>query len=206
MGTCPHDGKFYTSGNFEGKHEYNPSCNLCKAHGSYSLIGKDGKEYTFYNASYEMDLIDFIAGWETLSLTRNKDGTIGFGYTIFSNDKLLYDITGSYNPSNITERQAYMLLMATVQKHEIALYSKYSSDILGMTLHQKNAVLDYSYNVGNAKPIITNLRKMDDYTAWTSTGISGRDKNGNLVVMSGLVKRRKADYNIFAYGIYDSAH
>lgn len=42
-GTCPHDGKAYPYGNFEGMFQYNPNCPKCASHGSYTLMGKDGK-------------------------------------------------------------------------------------------------------------------------------------------------------------------
>jgi len=60
MGTCPHDFEFYTSGNFEGQHKYNPDCRKCKNHGDYTLTGKDGIEYTFYNSSYELELMGIV--------------------------------------------------------------------------------------------------------------------------------------------------
>ena len=41
-GDCPHDGKFYTSGVFEGQFEYNPNCTLCAMHGEFILIGPSG--------------------------------------------------------------------------------------------------------------------------------------------------------------------
>ena len=50
-GTCPHDGKVYQDGNFEGLPQYNPNCGKCASHGSYSLIGKDGKSYGFRDTS-----------------------------------------------------------------------------------------------------------------------------------------------------------
>ena len=48
-GACPHDGRFYTSGPFEGQFEYNPGCELCAAHGEFWVSDKLGNHYDLTN-------------------------------------------------------------------------------------------------------------------------------------------------------------
>ena len=44
-GTCSHDGRFYTSGPFEGQFEYNPDCYLCAMHGEFWISDCNGTMY-----------------------------------------------------------------------------------------------------------------------------------------------------------------
>ncbi len=66
-GACPHDGRFYTSGPFEGQFEYNPNCKLCAAHGEFYLVSPIG---TLVNLALSQDqkvLIATIAAEATVT-------------------------------------------------------------------------------------------------------------------------------------------
>ena len=76
-----------------------------------------------------------------------------------------------------------------------------------MTLDQRYALISFSYNHGNVNTICANIFSCDDlHKAWTTAAVRGKNKDGEKVVLNGLVKRREAEYKIYVYGIYDSAH
>ena len=142
--------------------------------------------YVDYSVCDEyVKLMNFIAGWESLTdhlhSDMENDLSIGYGHKLNGDkDEIVYRATGSFKPQTVTQTQAELILLMDISVH---------------IQRTKNTII---------KNIINST---DPYVAFTTTHVRYRDKHtGQIIVSTGLVNRRIAEYNIFMYGIYNSIH
>ena len=158
-------------------------------------------------------LMNFIAGWESLTdhlhSDMENDLSIGYGHKLNGDkDDIVYRATGSYKPQTVTQTQAELILLMDISVHIQRTKNTLRNYGLNWNVNQINAVASVSYNHGNPNTIIKNIiNTTDPYLAFTTTHVRYRDKyTGQIVVSAGLLKRRIAEFNIYAYGIYNSTH
>ncbi|RZM71437.1 hypothetical protein C3B51_22725 [Pseudoalteromonas rubra] len=149
-------------------------------------------------------VVDFIKGWEGFKASPykvlNSDGeptgkwTVGYGHEI-SNEEYL---SGSYN--NITEERAMGLLMSDIAAAEVRV-NRFISINGGTTLNQNqyDALVSLSMNSGYIERF-PNLSSNFSQANHGGVAFEFLDiTNGGL---SGLVKRRAAEYNMYLNGDY----
>ena len=170
--------------------------------------------YVDYSVCDEyVKLMNFIAGWESLTdhlhSDMENDLSIGYGHKLNGDkDEIVYRATGSFKPQTVTQTQAELILLMDISVHIQRTKNTIKNYGLNWNTNQINAVASVSYNHGNPNTIIKNIiNSTDPYVAFTTTHVRYRDKHtGQIIVSTGLVNRRIAEYNIFMYGIYNSIH
>ncbi len=177
-----------------------------------------GREYTFNddcaiveNASLVSDdCVNFIKGYEGLSLEPYYDGTgytdaqltIGYGTTKAS-------IPEAFENTPITEEQACYYLKLEITKMAKIIKADLDSKGVSLSQSQQDGLYSFAYNCGELallnsslyRYIVNGGRDADTiqsyFCMWNKAG---------GVELAGLKARRVAESNIFNNGVYDSTH
>lgn len=141
------------------------------------------------------DEVAFLTGAKTFKSYLCPSGhlTIGWGHTG----------ADVHKDQVITREKADELFNKDLSAFEDALNRKMAENNIKLTQGQFDALIDISYNLGSSRFFKTTLWKKvvnrdlagaaDEFPKLNKA----RDKNGNLVVLSGLTKRRKAERELF---------
>lgn len=169
-------------------------------HISHPLDGYIYKLYTQVSqtpSTVSENLIKFTASWEGFSATPYQDAggnwTVGFG-----------ECTYNKKPEPVTYQQALEMLTTTL--NSLAQQISNSLGQYNLTQYQLDALVDFSYNLGfNAlmeSDLVANLETCDnnsiikgDFTAWSYC--DGEE-------LYGLLRRRKAEYQMFLFAEYNN--
>lgn len=140
------------------------------------------------------DCIKLIKKFEGLSLKPYlcpaKIPTIGYGSTKYADGKRV-----TLADRNITEQEAEELLRTTLKSYENGVNSVVEVEL---TQNQFDALVDFSYNLGNmAFKESTLLKYINDNNFYMASGEFKRWVKSKGVVLPGLVKRRKAEMDLF---------
>lgn len=147
--------------------------------------------------------IDFIKGWEKLGLSRYDDSegfcTVGWGHLIARKSCSSFGDDGPYK-DGITREAADALFVRDVGRTESIVKSRV---LVPMYQHEYDALVSLIFNLGGfdkCPKLLSNLNTKnysgccDEFSDITNHGVSG------------LVKRRKAEMDIFRHKKYDSTH
>lgn len=123
--------------------------------------------------------------------------TIGWGHTG----------ADVHKDQEITREQADEIFNRDLAVFEGALNREMSKSEIKLTQWQFDALVDFFYTLGSAKALKSTLWKKvvnndiagaaDEFFKWNKA----HDENGNLIVLSGLTKRRRAERKMFLGGI-----
>lgn len=147
--------------------------------------------------------IDFIKGWEKLGLSRYDDSegfcTVGWGHLIARKSCSSFGEDGPYK-DGLTREAADALFVRDVGRTESIVKSRV---LVPMYQHEYDALVSLIFNLGGfdkCPKLLSNLNTKnysgccDEFSDITNHGVSG------------LVKRRKAEMDIFRHKKYDSTH
>jgi lysozyme len=152
--------------------------------------------------------VGFIKGWEGWNGKYDKEsgkwlpkddgfgnGTIGWGH----NCGKCEDFKGG-----ITKEQGDALLKKDLGQFEKAVNG------LGAKLSQPqfDALVSFAFNVRSfaGSGLFSNVASGAAVTKGNFTDYGHARKNGKLVEVPGLIKRRASEYNLYSNGVYDSRH
>jgi GH24 family phage-related lysozyme (muramidase) len=152
--------------------------------------------------------VAFIKGWEAWNgtvdkktgLTYAKDdgfgnGTIGWGHKCAA----CADFTGG-----ITKAQGDALLTKDLGSFEGAVNG------LGANLSQQqfDGLVAFAFNVRNfgGSTLFSNVASGSPVTEGNFTAYGNAHKNGVLVHVPSIYRRRESEWNVYANGVYDSSH
>ena len=180
-----------------------PSGLCAEAHGGYYYCTNPNcpiliayyKESIKIRGTTSQQGVSFIEGYESFYPNVYDDGfgnaTIGYGTLT----------TWSAYIDGISEYEAEQLLRQELNEHE-RLVRVYSSEAnIAWDANEFDALVSLSYNTGaNKTPINMLASGMDPYEVF------GMYNKANGQAVLGLTKRRKAEADIFAHGIYNSDH
>lgn len=150
--------------------------------------------------------VDFIKGWEQLGLKPYDDSegycTVGWGHliakkscTALANDPALKPFKGG-----VTQAQADAMMREDIQQTEDIVKARVQ---VPMFQQEYDALVSLIFNLGGFSKCPKLLSKLNtrDYSGCCDEFAD--ITNGGT---SGLVKRRKAEMNIFRNNVYDSSH
>lgn len=172
------------------------------------------------------ELITFIAGWETpeyndlsintftVKVDMEGDLYVGPGIKICSGssggNSWYPDITGeTIYPGQTFTRDIVDKIYLRVIDSKRKIVKKVEAELgIILTQCQEDAMTSFAYNMCDAEAEVRNCLvaygKNKNLEAFKNLFLQYNKSNG--VVLGGLVKRREAEYNMFAKGIYDSTH
>ena len=136
--------------------------------------------------------IDFIKRFEGLILhpylcSAGKP-TIGYGSTFYPNGR---KVTLLDNP--ITKQEAEVLLIDTLKPFETKINSRIAAPL---TQNQFDALVSHTFNTGGSETLFRLINQQADISLiedwWTTRYITA-----NKVVLPGLVRRRKEEFELF---------
>lgn len=149
------------------------------------------------SARYRMSVegTRFLAAWEGLRTEVYLDvagyPTIGVGHLI---------VDGEDFSKGITERQALELLSEDLKVYEEAV----SRNVLvNLQVHESDALISWTFNLG--EPNLrrsTMLKRINEGLFESAAAELLRWNKAGGVVVNGLARRRKAEYELFLNGIY----
>ena len=169
----------------------------------------DGKYYSFDENCYWIENnglstegAKFIENWEGFSSTWEDVGdgyqTIGIGTATSGNlGKQLYNS----GVESCTHEQAYQWLIQECQ----GCYNAIKDKVNNLSKNQTDALISMAYNIGEGGLLGSTLFKnicngVTDKDTIYSNFLAWSKWNGKT--WEGLLKRRKAEYNLFMYGDY----
>jgi len=159
--------------------------------------------------------IDFLKGYESEVKKNGKHVlydddlgfcTIGYGHLV-NGKKSCKNIANKYKnkyKNGLSDTKAKDLLKEDIESRERAVNKKVKKPICQQEF---DALLSLYYNIPmafNKKYKLINKLNKGDYDGAKKEFASWRKGGGK--VLSGLVKRRKAEMKMFECGIYDSSH
>ena len=147
-------------------------------------------------------LVEFICGYEAFHPTVYDDGygnpTIAFGHLVKEGEKF----------GTLTRAEGLDLFARDIAGYE-SQTTKWANEIgIVWDQNQYDAFVSLTYNSWSSSETVMKkiVGGMDPFDAFGLI-VNVKNKNTGLVEVSpGLVKRRKAEANIFVYGIYNSSH
>ena len=151
------------------------------------------------------DLLEFIKRWEGLKLKSSGDPVVGTSGGVYKVYDVGYGhvIPSSSHPLTITRGEADLLLLG-----DVVMIAGEVDDMVTVPVlpHERDSLLTLGYNIGvNALRRSTLLEKLNsqDYEG-AATEFRKWNKAGGKMVM-GLIKRRKAEEEMFRWGAYDGS-
>lgn len=150
--------------------------------------------------------IDFIKGWEKVGLKPYDDSegycTVGWGHLIAKKNcsELINEPSLKPFKGGITQATADILMKEDIQQTEDAVKARVQVPLFQQ---EYDALVSLIFNLGGFKKCPKLLSKLNtgDYSSCCDEFAD--ITNGGT---SGLVKRRKAEINIFRNEVYDSTH
>jgi lysozyme len=151
------------------------------------------------------DLLEFIKRWEGLKLRSSGDPVVGMSGGVYKVYDVGYGhvIPTSCHPLTITREEAHALLLG-----DVVMIAGEVNDMVTTTIlpQERDSLISLAYNIGvNALRRSTLLRYVndnqfdkaaDEFKKW--------NKSGPKIVL-GLIKRRKAEEEMFRYGDYSGS-
>lgn len=152
------------------------------------------------NGSFSNEIIEFLKGWEGFTPTWDKSSSYGaIGYGTDASGEVGSKVKAQ-GIKSCTKPQAEEWLKEELEQNLSDINSRLSSHNISLTNNKKECLLSMCYNMG-----INNLDKYIMPWVYNQTGSADagllKVTNGGL---EGLVKRRKAEINIWKNGDYSA--